>query len=136
MLAEIYPRAHVRYAALPILGPHLDSFVEWLHSQGYPRLPICLRVRAAKPLDALLRRDGVAQFEGLSAQELLAYAPASSQDDIYRSALARALSRRARSPRTLAFDSFHRVDRQILLASSQYARTGGLDSEAPSSNRQ
>jgi len=93
MLAEIYPRVHVRYATLPILGPHLDSFVEWLHSQGYPRLPICLRVRAAKPLDALLRRDGVAQLEELSAEELLAYAPASSQDDIYRSALVRSLVR-------------------------------------------
>ncbi|MCP4036864.1 MAG: tyrosine-type recombinase/integrase [bacterium] len=93
MLAEIYPRAHARYASLPALGPYLDGFVVWLHSQGYPRLPICLRVRAAKQLDALLQRDGVARLEELSAEELLAYAPASSQDDIYRAALVHSLVR-------------------------------------------
>ncbi len=93
MLAEIYPRAHARYASLPILGPYLDGFVVWLHSQGYPRLPICQRVRAAKHLDALLRRDEVARLEELSAEELLAYAPSSSQDDIYRAALVHSLVR-------------------------------------------
>lgn len=93
MLAEIFPRAHARYTSLPTLGPYLDGFVVWLRSQGYPRLPICQRVRAAKPLDALLRRDEVARLEELSAEELLAYAPASSQDDVYRAALVRSLVR-------------------------------------------
>ena len=93
MLAEIFPRAHVRYSSLPVLGPYLDGFVVWLCSQGYPRLPICLRVRASKTLDTLLWRDGVARLEELSAEELLAYAPASSQDDIYRAALVRSLVR-------------------------------------------
>lgn len=91
MLAEILPRAHARYTSLPILGPHLDGFVAWLRSQGYPRLPICMRIRATIPLEALLRRDGVKQLELLSAQDLLALAPSSSKDDIYRSALVRSL---------------------------------------------
>ncbi len=93
MLAEIFPRAHARYASLPILGPYLDDFVVWLHSQGYPRLPICLRVRATKDLDFRLQRDAVARLEELSEEELLAYAPASSQDDIYRAALVHSLVR-------------------------------------------
>jgi hypothetical protein len=37
MLAEIYPRAHARFASLPLLGPHRDGFVGWLCAQGYPR---------------------------------------------------------------------------------------------------
>jgi len=93
MLAEIFPRLHARYSALPLLGPHLDGFVDWLVLQGYPRLPIRLRVRAAKALDASLLRDGVGELEQLSAERLLAYAPVSSQDDIYRSALVRSLAR-------------------------------------------
>lgn len=102
MLAEIYPRAHARYASLPILGPYLDDFVAWLHSEGYPRLPICRRVRAAKPLDALLQRDKVTRLEELSAEQLLAYAPSSSQDDIYRAALVHSLVRYLRGQGALA----------------------------------
>lgn len=102
MLAEILPRAHARYTSLPTLGPYLDDFVAWLCSEGYPRLPICQRVRAAKPLDALLQRDKVARLEELSAEELLAYAPASSQDDIYRAALVRSLVRYLRVQGALA----------------------------------
>lgn len=93
MLAQIYPRDHARYASLPLLGPHLDGFVEWLLSQRYPRLPIRLRVRAAKQLDALLWRGGVRRLGDLSAGELLALAPAHSQDDVYRAALVRSLAR-------------------------------------------
>ena|SRR6185436_17289279 len=93
MLAELYPRHHARYKSLPLLGSHLDGFVVWLRSQGYTRLPIRLRVRAARQLDALLRRDGIRRLEDLSAGELLAYAPADSQDDVYRAALVRSLVR-------------------------------------------
>lgn len=102
MLAKIYPRAHARYASLPRLGPHLEGFVEWLSSQGYPPLPIRLRVRAAKQLETLLQRDGVARLEDLSAEELLAYAPARSQDDVYRAALVYSLARYLTEQRALA----------------------------------
>lgn len=93
MLAELYPRYYVRYQSLPLLGPHLDGFVEWLDGQGYPRLSIRLRVHAASQLDALLRGDGVRRIEDLTAEKLQSYVPASSQDDIYRSALVRSLVR-------------------------------------------
>lgn len=91
MLAEVYPRKHTLYASLPVLGQHLDGFVVWLRSQGYPSLPIRLRVRAAKQLDARLRRDGVHRLESLSAADLRSYAPADSQDDIYQAALVHSL---------------------------------------------
>lgn len=93
MLAELYPRAHARYLSLPLLGPSLDGFVAWLLSQGYPRLPIRLRVRAAQQLDALLQQKGVRRLGDLSEAEVLAFAPARSQDDTYRAALVRSLAR-------------------------------------------
>jgi len=54
MLSKIFPRIHARFLALRVLGPHLEGFVVWLLLQGYPLLPIRLRVRAAEQLDSLL----------------------------------------------------------------------------------
>ena len=91
MLADLFPRAHLRYAGLPLLGQHLDGLVEWLQTEGHADLPVRLRVRAAESLDTVLRREGVVRLEELTADDLLAFAPASSQDDVYRSALVRSL---------------------------------------------
>jgi site-specific recombinase XerD len=102
MLAELFPRAHARYAALPVLGPYLDGFVRWLHVQGYPRLPIRLRVRASRALDTLLRRRGVRQLSELTAAELLGYAPTDSQDDIPLAAVVRSLVRYCKERGALA----------------------------------
>ena len=93
MLTELFPRCHGRYGSLPILGPHLDGFIGWLQEQGYPRLPIRLRVRAARDLDALLGARGVRQPGDLTEAALLQYAPADSQDDIYLAAVVRSLAR-------------------------------------------
>ena len=35
MLAELYPRMHRRFASLPVLGPVMDAFAEWLVGHGY-----------------------------------------------------------------------------------------------------
>jgi site-specific recombinase XerD len=102
MLAELYPRKHTRFSSLPLLGPHLEGFVAWLRSQGYPRLPIRLRVRAAKQFDAFLRRHRVRRLSDLSARELLSYAPADSQDDVYRAALVHSLVRYLEEQKVLA----------------------------------
>ena len=56
MLQEIYPRDHARFSSLPVLGPHAEQFVVWLHAQGYPRLPIRLRIRELPRVDELLRQ--------------------------------------------------------------------------------
>jgi len=91
MLAEIYPRYHSRYRSLPVLGPYLDGFVDWLQDKGHPWLPTRLRVRAAGFLDAELRARGVRDVGELTAAELLEYAPPDSQEDVYRSAVVRSL---------------------------------------------
>lgn len=93
MLTEIYPRVHARFSSLAVLGPHVDGFMVWLRSQGYPLLPIRLRVRAAKRLDVLLQRRGVHQPSELTAAALLAFAPKDSQDDIDLAATVHSLVR-------------------------------------------
>lgn len=92
MLVDLFPRRHARFSSLPLLGPHLDDFVVWLSAQGYPRLPIRLRVRETPRVDTRLRRRGIRQVEDLSRAELLALAPRDSQDDIYLAAVVRSLA--------------------------------------------
>ena len=92
MLAEIYPRDHARFTSLPLLGPHLEGFVVWLRSQGYPRLPIRLRIRETPRLAARLRRRRVRRLGVISRAQLLEFAPRVVLDDVYLSALVRSLA--------------------------------------------
>jgi site-specific recombinase XerD len=93
MLIELFPRHHARFSSLPLLGPYVDGFVGWLHAQGYPRLPIRLRVRETPRVDLLLRRRRIRRLEDLPAAKLLALAPRNSQEDIYLAAVVRSLAR-------------------------------------------
>ena len=92
MLAEIFPRAHARFAALPLLGPHVDGFVVWLCSQGYPLHPVRLRIREMPRLDALLRGRRVRRLGILSRAQLLEFAPRDSQEDGLLAATVRSLA--------------------------------------------
>jgi integrase/recombinase XerD len=91
MLTEMFPRAHARFLSLPLLGPHLDAFIVWLHSQGYSDLPVRLRIREAPRLEALLRRR-VRRLGNISRAQLLELAPKDSQDDVYLAAVVRSLA--------------------------------------------
>jgi site-specific recombinase XerD len=93
MLKEIYPRGHQKVLSLPVLGPHATGFVDWLVAQGYPPLPIKLRLRAMRDVDAILCARGVSSVDELSEPELLELAPEDSQEDIYRAAVIRSLVR-------------------------------------------
>lgn len=75
MLASLFPRAHARYAALPVLGESLEGFCVWLHARGYPRDAIQRRMAAAASLVRALRRRRVRSLSGLTASALLSYAP-------------------------------------------------------------
>jgi integrase/recombinase XerD len=92
MVIDLFPRAHARFTCLPLLGPHLDGFVEWLSAHGYPETPIQRRVRKAPLLDARLRRRGVRDVSALSRAELLRFAPSDSESDVYLGTLVRSLT--------------------------------------------
>jgi site-specific recombinase XerD len=92
MLVELYPRHHARFSSLKLLGPHVDGFVAWLQTQGYPRLPIRRRIRETPRVDASLRKRGIRHLEDLSRAQLLRLAPRDSQEDIYLAAVVRSLA--------------------------------------------
>ena len=92
MLKKIYPRGHARVASLPLLGQHVEGLVSWLHAQGYPPLPIRLRLRQLPRVDEMLRKRGVARIEDLTATDLQGLGPQDSQDDVYLAALVRSLA--------------------------------------------
>ncbi len=126
MLAELFPRAHARFASLPLLGPHLDGFVVWLDSQGYPRLPIRLRVRETPRIEGLLRRRGVSRLVSLSPVQLLDLGPRDSQDDIYLSATVRSLARYLDAQGLLAHPAPTRSEQVVTAYCAYLARVRGL----------
>lgn len=93
MLTKIFPRAHARYSSLRVLGPYLAGFTEWLSAQGYPWVPIRVRVRATARLDARLRRRGVHGPGDLTAAQWLTLASRESQRDISLATTIRSLVR-------------------------------------------
>ena len=93
MLATIYPRKHSHFSSLPLLGPHVEGFVVWLCDQGYPILPIRLRVRALPRVDERLRRRGVRQIQDVTSADLLRLRPRHSSQDVYGSATVHSLAR-------------------------------------------
>ncbi|MCP4967875.1 MAG: tyrosine-type recombinase/integrase [bacterium] len=107
MLDKLFPRTHLRYASLPVLGHHLEGFVVWLHSAGYPKTPIRRRIRAAARLDGLLQERSVHAPGDVTTTAVIACAPKDSQEDIYLSAVVRSLvryleQRGERSPSSLS----------------------------------
>ena len=92
MLIDLFPRAHARFAALPLLGPQLDRFVRWLDALGLARISIRRRIGRTPHLETLLHREGVRELGKLSRADLLAFGPRRSPDDIYLSAVVRSLA--------------------------------------------
>ena len=117
MLSEIYPRFQTRFSSLRVLGPHLDGFVDWLRSQGFPRPPICARLRAAKRLDCLLWRRGIRGPGDLTSAKLRAFAPKDSQQDIGLTAVVRSLTKYFEERQVLA--PAHSTPGQELIACYQ-----------------
>ena len=113
MLIDLFPRAHARFAALPLLGPQLDRFVRWLDELGFARIPIRRRIRKTPRLDNLLHCGGVRELSKLSTAELLSFAPRRCYDDAYLSALVRSLAAYLEERGTLATPSATPSERMV-----------------------
>ncbi|MFQ5473389.1 MAG: tyrosine-type recombinase/integrase, partial [Dehalococcoidia bacterium] len=93
MLTKLFPRMHRRFSSLPILGPVVDGFAEWLFQQGYPRDPVRRHVRSLRRVDLVLRKRGFEQLSGIAHDDLRACSPADSQDDVDLAAALRCVER-------------------------------------------
>ena len=93
MLEKLYPRGRFRVSCLPLLGRHVEDFATWLVAQGYPPLPIRLRLRELPRVDEMLRLRGAVDVADLTAADILSLAPKDSQEDVYLAAVVRSLAR-------------------------------------------
>jgi len=81
MLRELFRKAHPRYSSLPVLGPGLDGYAEWLRRQGYGRNLVRRHVRSARRADVALRRRGCRSLRDITREALSSCLPKHARDD-------------------------------------------------------
>lgn len=81
MLTKLFPKAHVRFSSLPLLGSITDGFSEWSQQQGYKRSCCRILVRTLAHIDAMIRQRGRSTLSEVTREDLQACRPANSQDD-------------------------------------------------------
>ena len=87
MLIDLFPRAHARFLALPLLGPLLDQLARWHADRGFNESQIRGRIRKAPVLEALLVERGLNDLGQVPKSCLLELTVRKSPDDLYLSAL-------------------------------------------------
>jgi len=92
MLIDLFPRAHARFLALPLLGPLLDQLARWQADRGFNESQLRGRLRKAPVLEALLLERGLNDLGQVSKSCLLELTARKSQDDLYLSALVHSLA--------------------------------------------
>jgi site-specific recombinase XerD len=110
MLTDFFPRGHRRYSALPIFGPALDGFSNWLTLHGYHRDLIRLHLRTTRRLDQDLQRRGHRSICEIRREDLLVCCPKNSQDDVYLASTVRCWERYLDAQQTLAKPDPTRID--------------------------
>ena len=95
MLNDLFPRAHKNYLSLPVLGPILNSFAEFLARIGYPRQVICAHLRATRVIDSRLRKRKCNSIKKITRKIMQSCAPppGRSQDDFSAAAITKLLER-------------------------------------------
>jgi site-specific recombinase XerD len=138
MLTDLYPRypgVRHRYASLPVLGPILDGYADWLSQRGYPPDPIRQHVRAARRLDLALRQRGARRARDLTRDQLRACAPAQSQDDPEIAVLVRCLQQYLEAQGRLVPPPLTRLERQVDAYGAYLVDVRGLASSTVAQHR-
>ena len=92
MIKELFPRAHVRLALLPLLGPLLEGFAAWLVGKGLSRNSTRARIQKAPAFEMVLSRHGDFDAKRLFRDQLLTLGPPRARDDIRMSSLVQSLA--------------------------------------------
>lgn len=92
MIKDLFPRAHVRHAVVPILGP-TDDVAAWLQAQGYRLSMVRGHLRALGRLARALHAQGYRSRGQLTGEVLARYARAQAPRDPQAAAMAGALAR-------------------------------------------
>jgi integrase/recombinase XerD len=70
MLRSLLPKAHCKFLSLPLLGPIIDEFDDWLAASGYTPKSRRFSIRMLPLIDANLRRQRIKDITTLSHQIL------------------------------------------------------------------
>jgi len=70
LLAQLRPRAVACWRGLPIFGPILDDFVQWLADKGYARGTIANYLKTVPKVIRWLRRHQITSLDQLTQQQL------------------------------------------------------------------
>jgi site-specific recombinase XerD len=67
MLAKLFPRSARRYSTLPLFGPVMDGFDDWLSERGYTHGSRRAELQIVVHVDRYLRRHGARHIQDLSS---------------------------------------------------------------------
>jgi integrase/recombinase XerD len=73
MLDTLFPRASKKCLELPLLGPVMEGFEDWLVQLRYARLHIRATLRVVRKVDRYLRRKGIQRAENITSLALGRY---------------------------------------------------------------
>jgi integrase len=66
MLITLFPKASRKYLSLPLFGPVMDDFSDWLEQEGYTRKSRRYAIRMIAWMDAYLRRRRIERLQELT----------------------------------------------------------------------
>jgi site-specific recombinase XerD len=73
MLDTLFPIASKKCLGLPLFGPIMEEFTDWLVQQGYVRLYIRAVLNAVRKMDRYLRRKGVHRIDEITSDSIRSY---------------------------------------------------------------
>lgn len=73
MLRSLFPKAHPKFLSMPVLGPVVDGFDDWLTTNGYTRSSRKYSIRILQRVDADLRLHQVGEVANLTHSVLHDY---------------------------------------------------------------
>lgn len=66
MLVQLRPKAHLSYRALPVLGPIIDEFTDWVHRCGYSMPAFSALLGHVRGLAHFFKRRGLRRWDELT----------------------------------------------------------------------
>lgn len=73
MIAEIFPQDFERYQSLPVLGPLMDCYADWLRRRQYTWRSTRYELRMAARIADYLKRRGVRRIDEVSQKHMDSY---------------------------------------------------------------
>jgi len=69
MISGIYPRAYHKYVSLPLFGPVVEEFADWLRQKGYRDSTIKYQLSVVPHVEAFFARRGAQRLDDLTCDD-------------------------------------------------------------------